>query len=259
MKRIIINVVIILQVLFLTSCLTTKQTNLLQEPGLGIPSYPKVNTPVEEYRVKIGDQLTIVVTTNPMDILTSQLFSYFSARSMASNATGDALRGFPIKTDGTIYFPYLGDIYVRGKTILEIQQLIEQRINESISDDCIVRVFLENRYYSVIGESMAGRFPIVKEQMTIYQALAQCKDVNPYGDRKQVKIVRQVDGATVIKVFDIRSKDIVNSEFYYVQPNDVIYIQPLGRQFLGLSSFGAVFAVVSTVVSLGLMIYNLVK
>ena len=256
MKRIIINGVIVLQVLFLTSCLTTRQTNLLQKPGAGIPAYPKMDAPVEEYKVKIGDQLTIMVTTNPMDVSTTQLFSYFSVMNAG---TGETSRGFPVKIDGTIYFPYLGDIYVKGKTTLEIQQLLEKRLNEGIAEDCFVRVFVENRFYSVIGEAKAGKYPIIKEQMTIFQALAQSGGIKSFGDRKHVKIIRQIEGATMIKSFDLRSQDIINSEFYYIQPNDIIYVQPLGRQFLGITSFGAVFAVVTTVISFGLMIYNFVK
>jgi len=136
---------------------------------------------------------------------------------------------------------------------------LEKRLNEGIADDCFVRVSIENRFYSVIGEASAGRYPIIKEQMTIFQALAQSGGIKSFGDRKHVKIIRQIEGATMIKSFDLRSQDIINSEFYYIQPNDIIYVQPLGRQFLGLTSFGAVFAVVTTVVSLGLMIYNFVK
>ena len=259
MKRIIINVVIGLQAIFLTSCLTTRQTNLLRESESGIPSYPRMNTPVEEYRVKMGDQLSIMITTNPLDLLTTQLFSYFSMMYGGGMGEEVSSRSFPVRINGTIHFPYLGDIYVKGKTTFEIQQLIEKRVNESISEDCVVRVFLENRYYSVIGEAIAGKFPIDKEQMTIYQALAQSGYIRPYGDRKHVRIVRQTDNGTMVKSFDLRSKDVVNSEFYYIQPNDVIYVQPLGRQFLGLDSFGAVFAVISTIVSFGFMIYNLVK
>ena len=261
MKRIITNVVIVLQVLFLTSCLTTKQTNLLQEPGLDVASYPSVSTPVAEYRVKIGDQLSIAITTNPMDQSTSQLFNYFSMMSLNYNFEGsdNNPRVFSVATDGTIYFPYLGNIHVKGKTTFEIQQLIEKRIHDNIAEDCIIRVFLENRCYSIIGESGVGKYTIAKEQMTIYQALAQSGEIKPYGDRKRVKIIRQMEGGTMVKVFDLRSRDIVNSEFYYIQPNDVIYVQPLGRQFLGFNSFGAVFAVISTVLSFGIMIYNLVK
>ena len=260
MKRIILNVVIVLQVLCLTSCLTTRQTNLLQDPGLGIPSFPREYALQEEYRIKMGDQLQIVITANPMEKLTSQLFSFFSVMNSYRDGVGESIRSFSVKPDGTIFFPYLGDIYVKGKTTLEIQQLIEKRINDSISDDCIVRVFLESRYFSMIGEAVSnGRYPIAKEQMTIHQALAQCGGIKSYGDRAHIKIIRQKDGGTMIRTFDLRSKDIVNSEFYYIQPNDVIYVQPLGRRFIGIDSFGAVFALFSTVASVGFMIYNFIR
>jgi len=145
MKRIIIiSIAVVLQMLFLTSCLTTRQTNLLQKPGGGVPSYPPMSEPVEEYKVRMGDQLMIFLTINPMDVSTTQLFSFFS---VINAVAGESSRSFPVKTDGTIYFPYLGDIYVRGLTTLEIQQLMEKLINENISSDCIVKVFLENRYY----------------------------------------------------------------------------------------------------------------
>ncbi len=256
MKKLLINAFMVFLVLFLTSCVTTKQTNLLQEPGGGIPEYSTF-IPAGEYKVKVGDQLNIAIHTNPFDNQTSQLFSFMSGS--ASSSGGSSTKGFAVAPDGTIKFPYIGDISVRGKTTLEIQQLIEKRINENITEDCIVLVSLESKYFSVIGESGSGRYQIAKEQTTIFQALAQSGDVNTYGDRAHIKIIRQIEDGTVIKTFDLRSKDVVNSEFYYIQPDDVIYIQPMGRQFLGLNSFGAVFAVVSTFISLGLMVYNFVK
>ncbi|MCL2649403.1 MAG: polysaccharide biosynthesis/export family protein [Candidatus Azobacteroides sp.] len=254
MKRIIINILIVSQILFFSSCLTTRQTNLLQKPGGSIPSYPKAEELPEEYRVKIGDQLKIVVATNPMDKLTTQLFGYFSDFS----SIGENRPGLPVHPDGTIYFPYLGNINVKGKTTLEVQQLLEKKINENIAEDCHVRVSLENRFYSIIGKAGVGRYAIPKEQMTIFQALAQSKDIQPYGDRTKVRIIRQVDTGTVIKSFDIRSRDIVNSEFYYVQPNDIIYVEPLSRQFWGISSLFSALAVTSTAMTIGFTLYNLI-
>ena len=255
MKRIIVNVLIVSQILFLTSCLSTRDTNLLQKPGGDIPAYSKFATP-EEYRLKVGDQLSVVLTTSPADAPTTQLFSYFSSQYFGL----DSRRALPVQPDGTIYFPYLGSIYVKGKTTMEVQQLLKQKIHQSISEYCVVKVYLENRYYSVVGEAgVVGRYLIPKEQMTIFQALAQCKDIQPYGDRKHLKIIRQIDNGTIIRSFDIRSRDVINSEFYYIQPNDVICIESMGRQFWGINSLGSAFAVFSTVISFGFMVYNLVK
>jgi polysaccharide export outer membrane protein len=126
-------------------------------------------------------------------------------------------------------------------------------------ENCLVFVRLSNRYYSVMGESAAARYPMATEQLTIFQALAQSKDILPYGNRAQVRIIRNTPQGTQIKTFDLRSEEIINSEFYYVQPNDVIYIQPLGRQFWGIDSFQSIFGLVSTVASLGIVIFYFVQ
>ena len=257
MKRIIINLLVVLQIFCLSSCLTTKQTNLLREPGGDIPHY-SVDILKEEYRVKVGDDLSIMLTFNPMDMQTAMLFRYFSTEGAGGNVSsnGPTPRSFPVAADGTIYFPYLGAVSVEGKTTLEIQQNLEKRINEGIAEDCFVKVSLGSRFYSVIGESGVGCYPIAKDQMTIYQALSQSRDILPYGDRKHIKIIRELDNTTIVKTFDLRTADIVNSEFYYIQPNDIIYVQPLGRKFIGINSFGAIFAMLSGIVSLGLVCYK---
>ena len=243
----------------LPSCLMTRHTNLLQESkhyNEGINEEEALS----EYRICSGDELRIsVMSLNPE---TNALFSIFSPNNMQNSNTqgqgGSNLSAFPVYLDGTIDFPYLGQIYVKGKTTLEIKLLMEEEM-KLLSKDCAVNVSLNNRYFSVIGESSVGRYPIAKEKTTIYQALAQARDIRPYGDRNQVKLIRQTEAGTIVKVFDVQSQDVINSEFYYIQPNDVIYIQPMGRQFWGVNSFGAIFAVVSTVLSFGLMIYNHVK
>lgn len=257
MKNIYILILVFIQVVLYSSCLTTQDTNLLRDPGGKIPNYPKVEA-IGEYKIKRGDELQIYINSMPGD-KTEQLFSLFSPRGGMTANDELKLNTFTVDLDGNIYFPYLGKIDVGNKTTLEIQEILKKKITEQLTEDCIVNVYLANRYFSVIGESRVGRYPIAKEQTTIYQALAQSRDINPYGDRAKVKIIRQTEHGSIIKIFDVRSSDIINSEFYYIQPNDVIYIQPLEKQFLGFDSFGAVFAVLASVASLGLLIYSLVK
>lgn len=243
---------------FFTSCLTTRHTNLLQDDGQ-VRKEVSEKEALKEYRVCSGDELRItVLSLNPE---TNTLFSLFSPTVLRENQgnSTSGLTSFPIHTDGTIDFPYLGAVSVKGKTTLEIKLLMEEKLAVITKDDCSVQVELNNRFFSVIGESTVGRYPIVKEKTTILQALAQAHDIKPYGDRTKVKVIRQTEDGTLIREFDIQSSSIVNSEFYYIQPNDVIYIQPMGRQFWGMNSFGAIFAVLSTVTSIGLLIYNFVK
>jgi polysaccharide export outer membrane protein len=270
MKQLKIIVVVCLQVLLFASCLTTKQTNLLQSPGGDIPVYPPEKE-IGEYVIKSGDELNVRINMMGDNTKTEFLFNLFMGGNYNING-GDnfntnsysqenKLRSFSVSPEGNIYFPYIGLIQAAGKTTQDVQTELEMRINKEIlvEDACLVYVQLNNRYFSVIGESNAGRYPIAKEQLTIYQALAQSRDIHPYGNRSKVKIIRRTLNGTVIHTFNLRSAGIVNSEFYYIQPNDVIYIQPLGRQFVGMNSFGSIFAFISTVSSLGILVYNLTK
>ncbi len=254
MKNKVLYFFLLLQGCLFSSCLTTQQTNLLREPGGSVPAYPKVQG-VAEYRIKPGDELSIQISA--FDAATSRLYSLYSMNNGFGSSTG--IRLFSVSSQGNIYFPYLGDIYVKDKTTFEVQELLTSKLHNEISPQSTAVVTLGNRSFSVIGESKTGTYSIAKEQTTIFQALSMSGDIRQYGDRSKVKIIRQTINGTIVKTFDLRSQDIVNSEFYYVQPNDVIYIQPLGRQFWGLNSFGAVFAMLSTFISVGLTIYSFVK
>jgi polysaccharide export outer membrane protein len=118
---------------------------------------------------------------------------------------------------------------------------------------------LVNNNFSIITEFGSGRYRIDKDRMNIYQALATSQDLKGFTDRAKVKILRQTSGGNVIiKEFDLRSKDIVDSEFYYVQPNDVIYVQSYSGQFFRITNIGTVYSlataslsVVLTIIALG--------
>ena len=263
MKKYMLFFTLILTALLFTSCLTTRQTNLLREPGGSIPSYPQVES-IGEYTIKPGDELSVLITTSEENSKTARVFRLFSIQNLINNTNSisNKLSTLSVSPRGDIYFPYIGEINVAGKTTLEIQTELENIINEGLFTEeggCIVYVRLSNRFFSVIGQSSAGNYSIAKEQLTIYQALSQSRDISTYGNRSKVKIIRQTERGTIIRQFDLRSEDIVNSEFYYIQPNDVIYIEPLSRQFWGINSFGAIFAIITTMSTLGISVYNLVK
>ena len=83
-------------------------------------------------------------------------------------------------------------------------------------------------------------------------------DIGDFGDRSKVRIVREKEGVTQVKEFDVRSEDIINSEFYYVEPNDVIYIQRIKGQSFGINSVTTTISVVATTLAFGGFVYGLV-
>ena len=250
-------------VLVLSSCVTPKQTNYLQD----IPKdYPEATNLINsDYRIIPGDQLGLRIYT--LDESMKELFSsYIRTSSTAIEGASTNYGGSPsalnVYSDGTIKIPYLGKIYVQDLTVLEAKKVIEERFL-TFSPNLTIEVTLLNRFFSVLGEAGQSRVAMPTLKINIFQALALSGPIQTFGDRTRVKIVRQTPNGTEVKEFDIRSKDIVDSEYYYIEPNDVIYVSKMNRTFFGsVTSFGGMlglFGLVTTTVAIVVYLINLTK
>lgn len=250
-------VLVLLSVSLLSSCMTARKMNYLQKSSMKVPSYSEVG--YEEYTLMPTDKLFIRVYSPDQRINTIFNGTMSSMAYSMSGSDYSDLYTFMVKEDGTIKLPIVGDLHVQGLTIRQAKQKIETEIRSAMVDECAVDVRIVGRYFSIIGGGTNGRFPIMREKMNIFQALALAGDINTFGDRGSIKILRESPAGTNVSVFDIRSKDIINSEFYYVQPNDVIYIQDVKSQFFSVTSFGSALSTTFSTISFGVLIYNLVK
>lgn len=262
------KLLIILLPLLLASCVTSKKVNLMQEAGKHkIPSYADTLS-YEDYQVRVGDRMYIYVYS--IDEHVSQMFNSsghgINASQMRQNNMGGSydLYTYLVLEDGTIDYPMVGKVPVRGKTTREIKLLLEKELAGYIASSYTeyqvvsVEVNIVRRSFSVISDHGSGTFTIQKEKVTIYEALAMAGDIGDFGDRSQVRIIRETEGKTQIKVFDIRSKDIINSEFYYIEPNDVIYIQRIKGQSFGINSVTTTISVAATTLAFGGFVYGLI-
>ena len=252
----------------LASCVTSKKVNLLQEAGKkGIPSYADTLS-YEDYRVRTGDRLYVYVYS--IDERVSSMFNA-SGNGVSSSQIrqGNNMNGsydlytYLVYDDGTIDYPMVGRMEVRGMTTREIKNELEHRLMEYVQDQVdykllSVEVNIVRRSFSVISDHGSGTFSLTKEKVTIFEALAMAGDIGDFGDRSKVRIVREIEGQTQVKVFDVRSEDIVNSEFYYIEPNDVIYIQRIKGQSFGVNSVTTTISVAATTLAFGGFIYGLV-
>jgi polysaccharide export outer membrane protein len=259
--------IFLLPILF-ASCVTSKKVNLLQEAGKhNIPAYTDT-LHYEDYKVRVGDRLYIYVYS--IDERVSQMFNSSGANVNASQLrqghTGGSydLYTYLVLNDGTIDYPMVGKRPVRGKTTREIKLALENELAGYIASNyteyqmASVEVNIVRRSFSVISDRGSGTFNIQKEKVTIYEALALAGDIGDFGDRSKVRIVREIEGQTQVKVFDVRSEDIINSEFYYIEPNDVIYIQRIKGQSFGINSVTTTISVAATTLAFGGFVYGLV-
>jgi polysaccharide export outer membrane protein len=168
-----------------------------------------------------------------------------------------------VDEEGNIDFPTIGKIYVQGLTTREVKYKLEEELGTLLKEipgysTISVEVNIVYRSFSIIG-AQSGRYTINKEKMTIFEALAQVGDLREFNSRKEIKLIREKEGVTTIKTFDARSKDIVNSEFYYIEPNDIIYIRQIPGYSFGINSASTVLGVTATTISFGVFIYSIVQ
>ena len=250
----------------LTSCVTSRKVNLLQEPDNEIPAYADT-IDFTDYRVRIDDRLYVYVYS--VDERVSKLYNSGTAggqmrQQMNQGSTYGSydLYTYLVDTLGYIHFPTLGDIEVRGLTTREIKRKLEAELSKmitSLGDYKMLSVDVQvvNRYFSVIGAVQSARIALRKEKVTIFEALAMAGDIADMGDHTNIRIVREIEGQTTIRSFDVRSKDIVNSEFYYIEPNDVIYIQYMPGHTFGIEHVTNSIAITAATLSFGGFIYGI--
>ena len=138
------------------------------------------------------------------------------------------LVGYLVNQDGNIDFPILGEIHVEGLTRMQVTELIKKRlIEEELIKDPIVTVQFLNFKVSVIGEvGRPGTFDISGDRITLLEALSMAGDLTIYGRRDRVAVIREKDGKRSILYHDLRSSDIFQSPCYYLQQNDIVYVEP---------------------------------
>jgi polysaccharide export outer membrane protein len=207
-----------------------------------LPAYDK--SEYVDYRIHVNDEIIYRLSTAD-DKTISKLVSSNSSGS----ASGQNQISYRVYTDGTIDLPFISRIPVAGLTIDEAAKVVEDKFKELIPD-AIIKLSLANKTFTILGDAASGIFPIYRDKMTIFQALSMTGDFNEASDRKHIRIIRDGDKGTQILEFDIRPKSIIDSKYYYVYPNDIIYIQRDFSSFYKVNSYTSLLGIVSYSLSL---------
>jgi polysaccharide biosynthesis/export protein len=220
----------------LTSCLTQRRIEYIQDKNLERALYTK-KPPV--YQVKPYDELSVLINT--MDEFYSGSFNQ-AFGGQGSGGQGGQGGGqttsitYPVDKDGFINYPILGKVQVRDLTVNEISDKIRKEFT-GILNQPIVTVRLANRSFTVIHPVTGGSYVAYpKEQINIFEAIAMTGGIEETGDRSKVLLVREVEGKIVRKEVNLLKADVFESEYYYVNPNDLIYIRPIRNYSIWRSS-----------------------
>lgn len=174
-------------------------------------------------------------------------------------SSGQYANSYRVYADGTVDLPFIKPLKIQGLTEVEAQDTLRKAFREIIPD-ADVKVALYNKYFSVIGDAHSGRYYIYKEKMNIFQALAMTGDVMNSGDRRHIRIVRPGDGAQEPEVleFDMRTNTIIDSKYYYIYPNDVIYVARTRNSFYTVPSYAGFTGLITSSVALLTTVLNYV-
>lgn len=234
----------------MTGCYSHRQIGYLQEPTKAnkLPVYDSVA--YEPYRIRVNDEIIYRLIT-----LDEKMMKMFEANNNVAN--GQYANSYRVYADGTVDIPFLKPVKLVGLTEAEAQDTLKAAFREIIPD-ADIKLALYNKYFSVIGDARAGQFFIYKEKMNIFQALALTGDVMNSGDRRHIRIIRPRDGGQEPEVleFDMRTNTIIDSKYYYIYPNDVIYVARTKDSFYKVPSYTGFIALVTSSVALLTSVLN---
>ena len=212
-----------LMVLAAVSCSTPKEISYFQDLQPGI-SELTITDPVE-IKVRPKDKLSILVNSQDQ-----KLNELFNLQNTGGNTSGNRIElGYTVDTQGFINFPVLGKVKVDGMTREQIAEHLTEQIKErELIKDPVVTVEFLNLGVSVLGEvNNPGRIKIDRDNMTILDALSEAGDLTIYGKREKVLVLRQENGKQRVYGVNLCSADhIYTSPVYYLQQNDVVYVEP---------------------------------
>ena len=247
---------VLLAVLF-ASCVPQKKMLYLKEAQMlsENQSINYVNERSVDYKLQPGDNLYIRFVNIVDQGGTSSLNGEFS-RTSSSDAS-IYLQSYTIDEEGFIELPLIGKIVVRNLTVDEAKALLQTELDKYINQTTII-VKLSNFNLTVLGEvKNPGMYKVYQSQINLFEAVALAGNMTNFAKNSAVKIIRQTDNGSEIVTVDMGSADILSSPYYYLKPNDIVYVEPMKIKQWGFTAFP--YATVFSIISLVVTVYALFR
>jgi polysaccharide export outer membrane protein len=237
-----------------TSCIPLKDIVYLQDEHTGLDSTQTMIEQPKLYRVQVNDILNIRIKVLDQENVT--IFNPVGEGNL--NASSDErayFDGFTVNIHGNIRVPTLGTMNVLGFTMEEIEKMITNKLLEEQfkeTANIFVTVKLAGLRYTANGEvGSPGTITLFQDRVNIFEAIANVGEIPVTGNRKEVQIIRQYPQGQQIHTVDLTDINVMKSPYYYIQPNDIIYVKPLKQKTWGTGTTGRdTFATIVSVLSL---------
>lgn len=219
-----IQLVTIGLILFIVSACSTKKDIIYFNDLKLTDKDPVVLTPT---KVQVNDIISVRITSDSAE---ASVFYNMEQNNAGGNATGVTMQGYLVAIDGTINLPILGKIQVDQLTIQEVENKVSDILkSQKHLSNPLVSARLLNAKFTVLGEvSSPGTYTFTEQNITLLQALGYAGDLTINGKRKEILLIREENHQKTYVNIDLTSKKWFDSPYYYIKPNDVIYVTPNG-------------------------------
>ena len=241
------NALYFLLLVWLTSCYSRKELVYLQDPTFSDEYPTQIKNRRPTYKLQANDVLHIDIQ-NP-DSETAQLFNYGQQQMNAfGNQSTLFVTGHSIGEDGFVTVPLIGKVKVLDLSVDEAKRLLQQEVDKFLKNTT-VELKLISFKVSVMGEvNNPGYYYIYNGQANVLEGLSLAGDITEFGNRNNIKLIRQSDNGAEVVLLDLTSSDVMKSKYYYLLPNDVIYVEPSNKQVrrANLEPIAVVFSALTT-------------
>jgi polysaccharide biosynthesis/export protein len=213
--------IILLFLIFISSCITKRKIVYFQDHNTKLIPHNK-----KEYKIQAQDVLSIKILS--LDDVSSQFYNINNGNVYSPAAL--FYTGYSVSDSGYVQLPMLDSIKVTGFTLDEAKNKIQVKINQQlVRATVLVKLVFK---FSVLGEvKNPGMHYVNNEQVSVLEALALAGDLTDVANRRRIKLVRPSESGTTMYIFDVTDSRIIESEFYYLQVNDIVYVEPLRAKF----------------------------
>jgi len=247
-----------LLILSFSSCIPQKEIVLLQDKSTD-KKYENPFGPLESitdnYYLQANDYLFINVSTPDPKI--SEFFNQ-SSTSGTNTQRNENFFFYQIDDSMNIDFPYIGLISMKGCNVKMGKEKIKDALKPFLKEYNLTFKLASNTFTALGEFRKQGVIVMKKEQVTIFEAVAMAGGVTPFGKQREMQLVRQLPNGPITYKIDITDKNIVNSEYYYIYPNDLIYVRPMKAKQFGIGESFSI-GIITTALALYLTLQTIIK
>jgi len=251
------NYLFFIVLFLLASCIPQKRLLLLQDKDKTAPNEFKL--PIYIHHIKPGDNLYITVTG--IDEKTASMFNLqkagstgfgnqgYQSGSGTTQSTGMYLWSYTVNDSGYISFPLVKGIFLKGLNLRDAQKIIQDSVNQYANYTTAIIKYVSFKV-TVLGEVInPGQVLSYDEHLSLFELFGLSGDMTDYANRNRITITRKTDTGLVLKYVDVTDKKFLGSEYFYLHPDDIVYVPPMTAKSFGLRNFqlGTALSLVSSV------------